>query len=162
MLRKKFSFQLPWWNQRFTRKGHLKRFSKNKHIVIKCHNSPGDNGCGSYEIDLPYYGRGSTEEWLFWKDKLLKALDGQGTSMGPLWYTFTERLLTGDAKATFHQAFLLIGKLSVDNCNKVLLDMTKHTFLDAFCEQKRYLCRYLAKSRSMKLSSSINRLQESI
>ena len=54
------------------------------YIAIKCHNTPGDNDSGSYEINLPYYGGGSPEEWLFWKDKLLKVVDGQSISTGPL------------------------------------------------------------------------------
>ena len=52
---------------------------------------------------LPYWGGESPEECLVWKDKLLKALDGQSICAEPLWYTFTETLLTGDAKATFSQ-----------------------------------------------------------
>ena len=87
--------------------------------AIECHNTPGDDDSGSYEINLPYYGGGSPEEWLVWKDKLLKALDGQGISTGPQRYTFTERLLTGDAKATFNQAALDIGVRTIDNFNNV-------------------------------------------
>ena len=41
---------------------------------------------------------------------------------------FTERLLTGDMKATFSQADLDISIHTVDNFNKVLLEMTKHPF----------------------------------
>ena len=44
--------------------------------TIQCHNTPGDNDIGSYENNLPYYGEGSPEEWIVWKDILLKALDG--------------------------------------------------------------------------------------
>ena len=73
------------------------------------HNTPGDNDSGSYEINLPYYGRGTPEEWLVWKDKLLKALDGQSISAEPVRYTFTERLLSDAAKVTFNQAALDIG-----------------------------------------------------
>ena len=98
------------------------------------------------------------EEWLVWKHKLLKALDGQSISVGPLRYTFTERLLIGDAKAAFNQAALGIGVRTIDNFN-VLLEMTKHAFpVYAFCEQKRYLCRHLIKPRWMKLRSFISRL----
>ena len=46
-----------------------------EYIAIKCHITPGDNDSGFYEINLPYYGGGSAEEWLVWNDKLLKALD---------------------------------------------------------------------------------------
>ena len=86
-----------------------KVLKKGEYIAIKCHNTPGDNDSGSYEINLPNYGGWTSEEWLVWKDKLLDALDGQNISTGPLRYTFTERLLTGAPKATFNQAALDIG-----------------------------------------------------
>ena len=35
---------------------------KGKYIAIKCHITPGDNDSVSYEINLPYYGKGSPEE----------------------------------------------------------------------------------------------------
>ena len=86
---------------------------------------------------------------------------GQSISMGPFWYMFTERLLTGDTRATFNQVALDIGIYTIDNFNKVLAKMTKHAFLAyAFCKQKRYLCRHLIKPRSMRLHSFISRLQE--
>ena len=69
-----------------------KVLKKGEYIAIKCHNTPGDNDSGCYDINLPYYGRGSPEEWLVLKDKLRKALDGQSISTGPLRYTITERL----------------------------------------------------------------------
>ena len=85
-----------------------------------------DNDSGSYEINLLYYKRvGTPEEWLFRNDKLLKALDGQSICTGPLRYTFTERLLTGDTKATINQVALDIGIRTIDNFNKVLAVMTK-------------------------------------
>ena len=63
---------------------------------------------------------------------------------------FTERLLTGDVIATFNQAALEIGIRTVDNFNKVLLEMTKHAFAAyTFCEQKHYLCWHLAKHRNI-------------
>ena len=102
--------------------------SKFSTLAIKCHNTPGDNDSGSYEINLPYYGGGTSEEWLIWKDKLLKALECQSINTEPQSYTFTERLLTGDAKATFNQAALDIGIRTIDNFNKLVLEMTKHAF----------------------------------
>ena len=48
---------------------------------MKYHNTSGDNDSGSYESNLPYYGGGSPEECLVWKDKLLNALDGQGINL---------------------------------------------------------------------------------
>ena len=83
-------------------------------------------------------------------------------STGPLRYTFTKRLLIGDAKATFNQAVLDIGVRSVDNFNKILIQMSIHAFpACVFHEQKRYLHRHLVKFRSMKLHSFISWLQKS-
>ena len=110
---------------------------------------------------IPNYGGGSPEEWLVWKDKLLNALNGQSISTGPLRHTLIEHLLTGDTKATFNQADLDIGIRTIDNFNKVLLEMTKCVLpVYAFCKQKRYLCRHLVKPRSMKLCSFVSMLQE--
>ena len=94
-----------------------KVLKKGDYIAIKCHNTPGDNDSGSYGINLPYYGGGSPEESLVKKGKLLKALDGQSIRTGSQRYTFNERLLIGDAKATFNQAALDIGICIVDNFN---------------------------------------------
>ena len=131
-----------------------------EYIATKCHNTPGDNDSVSYEINLPYYGGGSPEKWLFWKDKLLKALDDQGFSTGPLRHMFIKGLLTDDTKATFNHATLDIGIWTVDNFNKVLAEMTKHAFpACVFSKLKRCLYIYLITPRSMKLCSFISRLQ---
>ena len=76
----------------------VKVLKKEEYIAIKCQYTPGDNDSGSCEINLPYFGGGTPEEWLVRKNKLLKALDGQNISTGPLRYMFSERLVTGDAK----------------------------------------------------------------
>ena len=46
--------------ERLLEKVHKKSECK----AIKCHKAPGDNDSGSYEVNLPYYGGGSPEEWL--------------------------------------------------------------------------------------------------
>ena len=133
---KKVRMQTPLLNPIINLERPLEKIlKKGEYIAIKCHNTPGDNDSGSYEINLPYNGGESPKEWLVWKDKLHKALDGHSISIGPLRYTFTERLLTYDAKATFNQAALDIGIRADDKFNKVLMEMTKYAFpAYAFCE----------------------------
>ena len=97
-------------------------------MAIKCHSTSGNNDSGSYEINIAYYGGESSEEWIVWKDKLLKVLDDQGIILGLQRYMFTERLSTGAAKATFDQAYLNSSIRIIDNFNKVLTKMTKHEF----------------------------------
>ena len=72
--KKKVRIQSPLVNLIIDMERLLKKVLKRgKYIVIKYHNNPGDNHSGSYEINLPYYRGGLPEEWLVWKDKLLKA-----------------------------------------------------------------------------------------
>ena len=105
-----------------------KVLKKDKYIAIKWHNIPGDNDSGSYEISLLYYGGLSPEKWLVWEEKSFKVLDGQRIIMGPKRYTFTARLLTSDAKASFYQATLGVSIHTIEDSNKTLLEMTKHAF----------------------------------
>ena len=138
-----------------------KVLKKGEYITIKSNITPGDNDSGSYEINLLYYGGGSPEEWLVWKDKLFKASDGQSISIEPQRYMFTERLLIGDAKAICNQAVLDIGVRIV--FNKVLAEMSKHAFpAYVFCEQKKYLHRHIFRSRCMQICSFISRLASGI
>ena len=88
--------------------------NKGDYIAIKCRNTPSVTDSGSYEINLPYYGGGTPEEWFIWKDNLLKTLDGQGTSEGPQRHTFTELLLTRDTRATYTQTALVTGVHKVE------------------------------------------------
>ena len=40
-----------------------KILKKGECIAIKWHNTPGDNDSRSYQVNLPYYGGRSPEEW---------------------------------------------------------------------------------------------------
>ena len=74
---------------------------------------------------------------------------------------FTERLITGDIKATFNQADLNLDKCDTDNFNKVLMKVTEHTFQSyAFCKWKRCIFRHMIVPWSIKLSTFISRLQK--
>ena len=75
--KKKVRMQTPLVNLIIDLESPLENvLKKGKYIAIKCHNTLGDNDSGSYDINLPYYGGGTPEEWVVWKDKLHKALDG--------------------------------------------------------------------------------------
>ena len=45
-----------------------KVLKKGDYIVIKCHNTPDITDNGFYEIKSPYYGGGTPQECLVWKD----------------------------------------------------------------------------------------------
>ena len=61
--KKKVQMQSPLKNQMIDLERWLEKvLKKGDYIAIKCHNTPGDNDSGFYEINLPYYGGGSPEE----------------------------------------------------------------------------------------------------
>ena len=94
------------------------------------HNTPDDNNSECSEIKLPFFRGGTPEEWLVWKNKLVKALDGQFIISTELQRClFTKKLLTGDAKVTFNQSVQVIGTHTVDNFNKELTEMAKYTYI---------------------------------
>ena len=80
--KKKVRIQSPLVNPIINLERPLEKvLRKSKSIAIKCHNTPGDNDSGSYELNFPYYGGGSPEHCLVWKDKLCKTSDGQSISL---------------------------------------------------------------------------------
>ena len=96
-------------------------------------------------INISYYGGELPEQQSVWKGKFPKALDGQSISTGCQRYTFIERLLIGDEKATFTQTALDIVICTIDNFIKIPMKMTKHVFQTyVFCKQKgTYICIYI-------------------
>ena len=61
--KKKAKMQSPLVNPIIDLERPLEKvLKKGEYIAIKCHNTPGDNDSGYYEINLPYYGGGSPEE----------------------------------------------------------------------------------------------------
>ena len=74
-----------------------KVLKKGDYIAIKCHNTPGDNDFGSYDIDPSEEDH--LKSGLSGKTNYSNNLNGQSISTRPLRYTFTKCLLTGDAKA---------------------------------------------------------------
>ena len=79
----------------------------------------------------------------------LKAINGQNITTGPERYELTERLLTGDALATFQLKALEQGNRTVEHFNMVTAQLTAHIFpAHAYREQKRYMRSFLKKPRN--------------
>ena len=86
-------------------------------------------------------------------------LVGQDVTTGPPMYKFMERLLKGDAKAEFTQQANLVGSCTVGNFTTVMATMIVHIFpVLAYQDQKRYIYRYLRKSKTMKVRTFTTKL----
>ena len=117
-----------------------------------CHNTPGDTTC---VILSSRFDSGTPEEWIIFVDSIQKSLVGQNVTSGPTMYECMERELKVDAI----QQANLVGSYTVANFNKVMATMTVQVFLTyAYCDQRRYIQRYLKKPPDMKVRSFTTRL----
>ena len=131
------------------------------YVKHKCYATPGDVDTPMYELQLPYFGSGTPEDWLVFRDLLIKVLTGQNITDGPGRYEFTERTLIGDALAAFRLKSLETGPRTVANFNIVLEGLTAHIFpVHAYREQKRYLRRFLKKPKDWTAREFVTRVQE--
>ena len=138
-----------------------KVLTKGQYVEYKCFSSPGDTDSPAYNIQIPYFGSGTPEEWLMFLDNLDKALVGQHITDGPGRYEFTERLLQEDTLATFRLKTLEVGTRTVDHFNEVMARLTEHIFpVHAYREQKRFLRRFLKKPKDWTAREFVTRVQE--
>ena len=138
-----------------------KDLRKGQYVECKCNARPGDPESPVYSIQIPYFGTGTPEEWLQFLDNLEKAINGQHITSGPERYELTERLLTGDALATFKLKTLEQGNRTVEHFNMVIAQLTAHIFpAHAYREQKCYMRRFLKKPRSYSVREFSSRVQE--
>ena len=138
-----------------------KVLTKGQYVEYKCFSVPGDTDSPAYSIQIPYFGAGTPEEWLMFLDNLDKALVGQNITDGPGRYEFTERLLKGDALATFRLKTVEVGTRTADHFNEVMARLTEHIFpVHAYREQKRFLRRFLKKPKDWTAREFVTRVQE--
>ena len=123
------------------------------------HNNPRETTSGKYVIKTPRFDSGTPEEWIIFMDLVQKSLVGQNVTTGPPLYKCMERVLKGDAKAEFLQKANLVGSRTVANFTTVMATMTVHVFPTyTYCDQRRYMQRYLRKPPDMKVESYTTRL----
>ena len=138
-----------------------KVLKKGEYISPNCLTEPGNPDSPSYMIQLPYYGDGSPEEYLTWRDLLKKALTGQNITDGPGMFSYTENVMTGDALAFFKRKTLEAPARTAVRYNIVMKELTAHVFpVHAYREQKRYMRRFLRKPQEMTTREYFTRVQE--
>ena len=138
-----------------------KVLTKGQYVEYKCHSSPGDPDSPVYSLQVPYFSTGSPEEWLLFMDNLNKAIIGQNITTGPSRYEFAERVLKGDALATFRHKTVETGNRTVENFDAVMTKLSAHIFpVHAYREQKRYMRRFLKKPKDWTTREFFSRVQE--
>ena len=122
-----------------------------EYIDYTCHNTPKDTTAGKYIIKIPRFDSGTPEEWIIFLDLVQKS---QNVTTGQPMYKCMERVLTSDAKAESTQQASLVGSCTVANFTTDMATMTVYVFPTyAYCDQRRYMQRYLRKPPDMKVGS---------
>lgn len=112
---------------------------KGDYVVLKCRTIP-----------IPYFRTGTPEEYLKWRNNVKKGMAGYGATTGPQKYSFTRRLLEGDALAAFELKATELATETAPHYNEVMEALTKHVFPNkALQKQKRYMRRVLRKPLSL-------------
>ena len=124
-----------------------------------CYNTPRNTTPGTYVIKIPSFDTDTSEEWIIFVDLVQMSLVGQTINTGPPMFEYMERVLKGDAKAKILQQANLVGSCTVANFTTVMATMTVYVFPTyAYCDQRRYMQRYLRKPPDMKVRIITTRL----
>eukprot|EP00957_Ditylum_brightwellii_P164522 12525920-Ditylum_brightwellii.AAC.1 len=81
-----------------------RNLEKGQYHTYKPHTTPADPTSPVYELAVPFFDKGTPEEWIKFRRGLSVALKGQNVTQGPASYTVTKTLLKGDALTVFKQA----------------------------------------------------------
>ena len=134
---------------------------KGDYVVLKCRTIPGDASSQTYDLPIPYFRTGTPEEYLKWRNNVKKGMAGYGATTGPQKYSFTRRLLEGDALAAFELKATELATETAPHYNEVMEALTKHVFPNkALQKQKRYMRRVLRKPRELSTRDFVSRVCE--
>ena len=138
-----------------------KQLSISNFWTLKCQNTPGDADSTTYNLQIPYFGSGTAEEWLQFVDNLNKGIKGQNIRRGDKRYELAEKLLIGDMLTAFKTQADARGDRNQNNFKLVLKDLASYVFKSTdYRDQKIYMRRYMVKPRSLSIRPYIARVRE--
>ena len=110
------------------KRAEAKDLKKGEYVVIKCRIRPNDNDSPTFDLPIPYFGTGTPEEFLTWRDNVSKAIKGQDVTDGPGKFAMARRLLKGDALTAFNNASTTNASETANLFNAVIKSLTAHVF----------------------------------
>eukprot|EP00957_Ditylum_brightwellii_P143629 10943104-Ditylum_brightwellii.AAC.1 len=103
------------------------------------HTTPADATSPTYKLSIPFFDKGTPEEWIRFRCGLQAVLKGQNIMQGPPSYVVAKTLLKGNALTVFEHAEITHRNQTVPHFELCLDDMAKHVFLEKSGQiQKRY------------------------
>eukprot|EP00957_Ditylum_brightwellii_P031215 2365885-Ditylum_brightwellii.AAC.1 len=95
-------------------------------LTHKLRTSPADVTLPTYELSVPFFDKGTPEEWIKFRRGLQAVLKGQNITQGPPSYTVAKTLLKSNVLTVFKQAEITHRNQTVTNFELCLDDVAKH------------------------------------
>ena len=138
-----------------------KELKKSEYVMMKLCSEPAKAESWMYKLAVPYFHSGMPDEWLLFKQALMKVIIGQNITTGPNKYAMVQHLLEGDALTKFNAKVAQHGNEMNQNFKLVIQDITKHAFPNqALAVQRHYMQHYMHKLRDVKTQEYMVRVQE--
>ena len=130
-------------------------------VTFKLRSNPKEATSTTYELSIKSFNCGKPEVLLMFLKNIKKVFIGQNMIEGPDRFALLKRMLEGDALAAFDAATTKRGAETNDNLKLVLQDLIEHVFpKKALVNQKRWMRRYMRKSRDMTTREFVARISE--
>eukprot|EP00957_Ditylum_brightwellii_P016964 1279264-Ditylum_brightwellii.AAC.1 len=95
---------------------------------LQATHHPTDATSPIYELSVPFFDKGTPEEWNKFRRGLSAALKGQNVTQGLASYAVAKTLLKGDALTVFEQAEIADRNQTLPHFNQCLDDVAEHVF----------------------------------
>ena len=86
-------------------RAEAKKLQKDDYLVMKLRSIPNKATSPVYELNIPYFKDGTSEEWFKFLENFKKVLVGQDLNTGATQFAMARRLLTGDTLSQFDKKF---------------------------------------------------------
>ena len=128
---------------------------------IKCQTNPTNASSTTYKIGMAYFKDKTPEEWLLYKNRLNRCLEGQGATAGPRKFSLARRLLMGSALANFNNSANFCATETREHYLQCIHVVTLGVFpQDALKEQKTWMRRFLKKPANWDIKKYVARVVE--
>ena len=135
--------------------------TKADYATFKLRTEPTNDASPVYEFAMPYYLRGTVEEWFIFCRNFKKVITGLNIQGGPAKYAMARRLLHDNVLAVFEDAVAKFGNETLPNFNKCIRYVTHYVLPhNALQVQKRYMRRDIYKTKEMTVRTMVSRINE--
>eukprot|EP00957_Ditylum_brightwellii_P008094 613816-Ditylum_brightwellii.AAC.1 len=103
-----------------------RQLKRGQYHTYKLRTTPTDATSPIYKLSVPFFDKGTPEEWIKFRRGLQAVLKGQNVMQGPPSYAVIKTLLKGDALTVFEQAENTHSNHTLQKFDLCLDDVAKH------------------------------------